>query len=280
MNLKHLNDKTLLQETLRLVRSERRITTEILHHLKEVERRRLFSDLGHKSMMDYAVKELKYSHSAAKRRIDASRLIKKIPGIEKKISEGYLTLSNINQADSFFKKENIHEPAKQKEILEKLENKTSREAEKTLFELAPSTPLPKESIRPVSQNHTQLKINITEKTYQKLQEARSILGCHSINDEFLSLLSEHAIKDVKFKKFKVRETIQDPNSRYLTNQTKREVFEKSNGICENCGSVFLLQYDHIKAFSQGGKSIPENLRLLCFHCNQRSWFKTCNPDLS
>src|SRR5690606_31737361 len=121
-------------------------------------------------------------------------------------------------------------------------------------------------------------INISEKTYQKIQAARSILGCHSINDEFIHLLAEHAIKDIKFKKFKVRETIQDPNSRYLTNQTKREVYEKSNGICENCGSVFLLQYDHIVAFSKGGKSIPENLRLLCFHCNQRAWFKTCNPD--
>lgn len=280
MNLKNLNDKILLQETLRLVRSERRITTEILHHLKEIERRRLFSDLGYKSMMDYAVKELRYSHSAAKRRIDAARLIKKIPEIEKKITEGTLTLSNINQADNFFKKENILEPKKQKEILEKLENKTSREAEKTLFELTPSVPLPKESIRPVSQNHTQLKINISEQTYQKLQEARSILGCHSINDEFLLLLTDHAIRDIKFKKFKVRETPQNPSSRYLTNQTKREVFERSNGICENCGSVFLLQFDHIEAFSKGGKSVPENLRLLCFHCNQRSWFKTCNPDLS
>ena len=280
MKLKNLSDNKLLQETKRLVLVERNAITDVLHHLQEVDRRKLFSDIGHPSMVDYAVKELGYSHSAATRRIQAARMLKKIPEIETKITDGTLTLSNINQAAGFFKKENINDPNKQRVILKKLENKTTREGEKTLFELMPSGPAPKESIRLVSAEITQLKINISESTLNKLHEARKLIGKSMINDDFLYALSEHAIRDIKFKKFKVRETPQNPDSRYLTNQTKREVYEKSSGICENCGSLFLLQYDHIKAFSKGGKTEVSNLRLLCFHCNQRAWFKTCNPDLS
>ncbi len=280
MNLKNLSDQLLIQETKRLTSQERKITTLILHHFKEIERRRLFSDLGYRSMIEFAMSEFGYSETAALRRIKASRLLKEIPQIEKKITNGSITLSNIDKAVSFFKKEKIIDTDKKIRILSKLENLSSRQCEKVLFEHSSPSPLPKESIRPVSVDYTQLKINIADKTYNKLHEARSLLGKPSINDEFLYLLAEHAIRDIKFKKFKTRETTQDPDSRYLTNQTKREVYEKSNGICENCGSLFLLEYDHIKAFSKGGKSETANLRLLCFHCNQRAWFKTCTPNLS
>ena len=231
-------------------------------------------------MIEFAMSEFSYSETAALRRIKASRLLKEIPQLEKKIVNGSITLSNIDKAVGFFKREEIKDTAKKLQILSKLENLSTRECEKALFELAPTVPLPKESIRPVSAEYTQLKVNICETTYKKLHEARSLIGKASINDEFFNQLAEHAIRDIRFKKFKTRETPQDPDSRYLTNQTKRMVYEKSSGICENCGSLFLLEYDHIEAFSKGGKTVPENLRLLCFHCNQRAWFKICNPGLS
>ena len=56
MNLTQISDQSLLSETKRLTQCERKITAQILHHLREVERRRLFSDCGCSSLFDYAVK--------------------------------------------------------------------------------------------------------------------------------------------------------------------------------------------------------------------------------
>ncbi|MCB9025133.1 MAG: hypothetical protein H6625_02340 [Bdellovibrionaceae bacterium] len=61
MNLKYLKDHQLLARTQSLVQKERQLLTQVLHHLREVERRKLFSDLGYQSLFEYAVKDLKYS---------------------------------------------------------------------------------------------------------------------------------------------------------------------------------------------------------------------------
>jgi hypothetical protein len=280
MNLKHLTDQSLLEETKILTRAEREITSKLLHHLKEVERRKLFSDLKYGSMTDYLVKELGYSHAAAQRRIQASRMLIQLPEIEEKINKGILNLTNINQAASFFKSQKIFEPEKKRKILKKLENKTSREAEITLLKLLPEKPLPKETRIPITPEFTQLKINVSESTLKLLESTKSLMGCYTINDEYLKKLAEHALANITHKKFKSRVTFQNPSSRTLTNQTKREVYEKCRGVCEKCGGLFLLQFDHIEAFGLGGKTETQNLRLLCFHCNQRARIKTYNQDQS
>ena len=56
MNLTTLKDKELFNQIKQSVRDERQVLTQILHQLREVERRRLYSDLGYKSLFEYAVK--------------------------------------------------------------------------------------------------------------------------------------------------------------------------------------------------------------------------------
>ena len=60
---KKLADLTLHQHLKELVASERRIVTDILSHLHEVERRKLFSNYHHPSLFEYAIQELGYSES-------------------------------------------------------------------------------------------------------------------------------------------------------------------------------------------------------------------------
>lgn len=52
MNLKALTKQDLLLATERLVAQERRITSQILWHLYEIERRRLFAELGFASLFE------------------------------------------------------------------------------------------------------------------------------------------------------------------------------------------------------------------------------------
>ena len=144
MNLNHLKDKDLLTQMRQLIQSERDLLVSILHHLREIERRRLFADLGYSSLFEYAVGELKYSEGQAGRRIAAMRLLKDLPAvaaarIETKITTGELSLSNVQQASSFFRDQSLAEPRRiisaedKLHVLELLENKSVRAGQKELL---------------------------------------------------------------------------------------------------------------------------------------------------
>jgi len=47
----------------------------------------------------------------------------------------------------------------------------------------------------------------------------------------------------------------------------REVWDRDDGRCVECGSSFFLEVDHIVARSRGGDDALENLRLLCRPCH-------------
>jgi len=55
MNLKHLTDKTLISETDFLVQNERELLAKVLHHLKEIDRRRLFSSVHHRTSRHFQI---------------------------------------------------------------------------------------------------------------------------------------------------------------------------------------------------------------------------------
>ena len=60
------------------------------------------------------------------------------------------------------------------------------------------------------------------------------------------------------------------NIRAFTDKQKQEQYQKQNGICVKCGKHFEyneMEGDHIIAWSQGGKTVPENLQMLCKRCN-------------
>ncbi len=54
--------------------------------------------------------------------------------------------------------------------------------------------------------------------------------------------------------------------------TKREVYEKQNGICKICGKHFEIEQmeaDHITPWHEGGRTVAENCQMLCRDCNRR-----------
>ena len=60
--------------------------------------------------------------------------------------------------------------------------------------------------------------------------------------------------------------------RAFDDNTKREVYEKQNGICNICGKHFEIEQmeaDHITPWHLGGRTIAENCQMLCKECNRR-----------
>ncbi len=61
------------------------------------------------------------------------------------------------------------------------------------------------------------------------------------------------------------------NIRAFTDKQKSECFEKQKGVCIKCKEAFSIEdmeADHIKPWSEGGKTIPENCQMLCKPCNR------------
>ncbi len=267
MRLSHLTDKTLLKDTKNLVLHERRVSVEILHHLKEIDVRKLYADLKWSSLFDYCVRELGYSESSAQRRIVAARLMGEMPEVGPKIETGALTLTNISQVQKFFK-----DPEKKREVLQEVEGLSKKECEKKLFEISGVEISAKETRKRISETKVKVAIVLSDETIQAMEKVKSLLGKELSSDELIQFMAEAAIQKIekeKFKQTKSKGSLPLAKVRRTPSaKVKREVYLRDKK-CSNCRSIHNLNFDHRKAHALGGTSSIENIRLLCFHCNQR-----------
>lgn len=268
MNLKHLTDKQLLNDTKNLASYERKITAQLLHHLKEIESRKLFSEVGYGSLYAFLTAELGFSEGAAVRRIKAARLLKNLPELEKKIEDGDLTLSNLSKAADKFRQEQITDKEFQKEVLTTIENTSTKECEKVLSEIITPTTLPTEPVKLFHPIH----INMSEETYQKFEQVRGLLAHRRLNrDEMFFKIFEITSEQLTKEKFKTHSKLTPASSdtRYIPAGLKKAVYERDKR-CQKCGSTYALEVNHIKPYALGGKTELSNLNILCFNCNQRA----------
>lgn len=59
--------------------------------------------------------------------------------------------------------------------------------------------------------------------------------------------------------------------RLMTDKLRRQIMQRDHFRCVLCGrdaQTSRLEVDHIRPVSKGGKTVPENLRTLCFSCNR------------
>jgi HNH endonuclease len=139
-NIKKLSDKDLLTQTDLLAYEHRKNSVLLLRHLREVEVRRLFVDLGFTSMHKYCLKQLKFSEGETQRRLTAARLLRELPEIEQKIETGTLNVTNLSKIQSFLRAEKAaahpFTKAQKLELISELEEKSTREVEKELVSLS------------------------------------------------------------------------------------------------------------------------------------------------
>ncbi|MBL6991510.1 MAG: HNH endonuclease [Bacteriovoracaceae bacterium] len=284
MNTAHLNDKQLLVNTISLVKNERAISVKVLDHLAEIERRKLYCDLKYSSLFSYCQGELGFSEQEAYRRIDAMRLAKVMPEVKKILENGNLSLTNANMISSLFKKSKLDDD-KKLQIVQKVKGMTKKQCETKLDEVkselgfAPSSIAKQERKCKEVDGGVRLHLSIGKSTYAKLNKLKGLLAHtkdHS-TEELLDLMLDNMIEKIEKKKFKsCRPTTpkkQKQQSRYIPKSTKQAVYKKANGKCQNCGSLYALEIDHLESFVKGGDNNSSNLQLLCRCCNRRKAMK-------
>lgn len=296
MNLKNLSDDHLISKVKYLAKQERELLTEVLHHLAEIGRRRIFSKLKYKSLFEYAVKELGYSDDQAYRRVKAAELLKQLPEIEQKIEAGLLTLASLSVAASAISKsaaqcKGLNEARK---IVRLVEGKSKREAESILVkeEIIEAQELRSEKVRHIGES-IEIRMTLTKEMVDAIQKLKSLMAHSDPNistaellkklcDEKLNSLvarrqsvkSVNAVKEEDVNQLQGQQVLSSKQTinydRKIKGAIRRVVWSRANGQCQNCGSQHALEVDHIFPKAKGGGDEISNLRILCRNCNQRS----------
>jgi len=272
MDLRHVVDGVLLEDTKKLAVREREIMSQVLHHLREIDRRKLYADLGFSSMFAYCTDELKYSPDQAQRRISACRMLSELPQIEKKLDDGSLNLTVLGMANTFFREHRLGLKDKQL-LLEKIEGKSKKEVEVLLApELSPA--LVSGTARRYSKTQTKVTLILDDAVVEKLKELQALLS-HTKRRELPELIDFLCTRELEKRKGSARAA-----ARGIPACVRKAVWAKAQGRCQHpeCSSKHFLQIHHVRAFSEGGTHAIENLKLLCHAHHARGHdLKTYRP---
>ncbi|WP_413574626.1 HNH endonuclease [Bdellovibrio sp. HCB290] len=193
MDLTSISNLELLNRVERLARGERKITHLILWHLVEVEFRRLYLDLGFTSLFKYMTGHLQYSEDAAYRRIQASRLLKKVPKIENAIESGDLKLTQLNQVQKCISKAMaggaVVSAEQTESVLEQIQNKNSFETQKVLAVEFNQPILEREILKPQRNDSVRMEITFSEDQMNELKQVRELLSHVLPNPTWAELIS-------------------------------------------------------------------------------------------
>jgi hypothetical protein len=297
---KHLKDAELVFQIKTAVIDENKAKTRVLHLMADVERRRLYSR-EYPSLFEYCVRVLKYSSGAAQRRIDTMRAMRLIPEIEDKIISGELNMTTVSQAQTFFrneaKQDKDYSIQDKRELLGKLENKSTRECIETLISISPQS-VPQERRRELTPDKTELKVCLSKDIMEKLDRLKGLMSHknpHMTDTELIGKLADMALQKLDPSK-KLSKKLPEKISlagtqplavlakvellpapevkpkRYISAAIKRAVWERDQGQCtfKGCHSKYFLEIDHIQPVVLGGLNDLSNLRLLCRNHNQRA----------
>lgn len=257
--LKGLNDSELLTSTKTAVHDEKTKTLLVLEHLREIESRLLYAQLGYSSLFAYGVKELGYSEAEILARISAMRLSREIPEIKEAVQEGALSLTNLSMANSFFRKAEVTSVEEKRSVLKSLENKSTREGERILEERFGGQPTPEK-----------ISFVLTEENKIRLAAIQELTGISDPQKVFEYLLSSTLKKATLPRAPKANKVKQSGIHRSPTKSQKKAIIQRDERRCtyissagKRCEETRNLQFDHIKPYSKGGLTTTENLRLLC-----------------
>ncbi len=194
MNLQHLSDQELWTQTQNIVTQERKHTTDLIWHLKEVSKRKLYLERGFSSLYNYVTEGLKYTPASAMRRIKAMKLLRTLPKkaqkkVEESLNTGKVSLSNVSSLQSFLEKEKKDfTPEAKQELFNKIEGKSQEECQKFLFSISDNPEiLPQERSRIVSATKTELKLTVEEKLMQNIQRLKELTAHKNPNPTFAEI---------------------------------------------------------------------------------------------
>jgi len=249
--IENYSDNKLLLEVKKIRSKERHYTHLVLKHMAEIWKRRVYADLGYHTFLKYLVSELGYSEAEGYLRISAMKLMVTTPMVEKKVESGELNLTQAATAGKLFnqfEKENKRQLDNKKkvEILNLVVGKSTGDGEKIIRnELNIKRKFNK-------------KIILSERVEKKFDRVKKLY--QNVDDhELIEILLDEKLNGEKYARPKIVHTKNRASKvqRYITAKTKREVFERSKGVCEHskCSARTCLEFEHLRPIALGDRLI-------------------------
>ena len=134
--LKSISDDELLHSLSELMRDSRRVESEVVAHIAEVDGRRLYAREASPSMFAYCTEVLHLSGAEAYLRIAAARASREHPMLLTMLGDGRLHLSGIARLATHLTRENAEG------LLKRAVHKSKRQIEELIAELVPRPDVP------------------------------------------------------------------------------------------------------------------------------------------
>ena len=293
MNFAILTNQKFTERFKAIVKEERRITAEVLLYFREAEKRMLFAEYAYPSLLAFAVGELRYSESAACRRISAMRVMRDIPEVKEKIQTGELSLSTVTQASTFIRQSEKQSQEKftieeKRDVLKAIEGQSIQKTEKILLSLNPDLkPLTEEKQRAQADGSVQVTTTLDAELMGQLEEIQVLLGKKMQIKDLLKFLAQEKLKSLRQKSQRPapptaavkpitvsnQETVPEPvrTRPAISVHIKRTLLNQSGYRCcfvdpvsnRRCEEKHHLQIDHIMPKAFGGSDDVTNLEVLC-----------------
>jgi 5-methylcytosine-specific restriction endonuclease McrA len=305
-----MDDEDLLASTRELACKSCEVEADLLHHIGEIDARRLYSQRGFPSMIVFCIKDLRFSEGAAYNRILVARAARRLPAIFEALASRQVHLAGLRVLVPHLTEEN-HEA-----VLAEAAGKSKREIEELAARLAPKAPVPdvvrklperaalplagavkspasppvarRPIVAPLSADTFQIQFTGSRQVRDKLRQAQDLLR-HRVRNPDLAAVIEKGldalISNLLEERFAAgrkprRGQVLAPvfsTSRDIPDPIKRAVYERDGGRCafisddgRRCCETGGLEFDHIDGFAQTHVHDVDRIRLLCRAHNQHA----------
>ncbi|MDB5039022.1 MAG: hypothetical protein JWQ35_2550 [Bacteriovoracaceae bacterium] len=271
--------KAIHERALVLSQNFRKLESDLLSILQEVDREKVYLAFGFASLFEYAQKALLLSDSNSYLLMSVARKAVQIPELKKEILLGNLSLSKAARIVSVITTEN------KEEWIRKASHLSKRELEREVVKEKPEDI--RESTRQVSEDRLCLKLGISDAFLSKLKRVQTILSSSQRKPASMEEAIEYSLdlylekKDPVVKADRAEKKVLCPSKvktggmvhvmkrEPLKAGLKHQVFRRDRGQCgytiqgRKCSSSSFVEIHHKIPVSLGGQNLIENLITLC-----------------
>lgn len=300
--LTSVSDHELRERLSVAVSTERSACANVIFHLAELDRRKLYLDEACSSLFAFCVERLHYSEDGATKRVRVARLVQRFPRVIDELANGRIHLTGLFLLSQHLTDDNAEQ------LLAEARDKSKRQLEELLARwfprpdvpptITPVTPepaqgelstwsgtgntappaqAPRPRVEPLSPASVRVEFTAHAAFRDKLELAQGLLS-HKVPTGDLATILELALdllitEETKRRAGagtprKSRET--KPGSRHVPVEVRRAVRDRDGNRCtftdadgRRCSAKRFLTIEHIDPFAKGGPTTVENCCLLC-----------------
>ena len=300
--LSSVSDLELRERLSAAVSTERVAAADVVYHLAELDRRKLYLEDACSSLFAYCVDRLGYSEDGANKRVRVARLVQRFPQVLDELASGEVHLTGLFLLSGHLTQDNVEQ------LLAEARGKSKRQLEELIArwfprpdvpatvtasapapaqtELstmsgtgspAPAAQTPRPRVEPLSPARVRVEFTAHAAFREKLEQAQNLLS-HKVASSDLATILELALDRLIADETKRlsgagkprerRET--KPGSRHVPVDVQRAVRERDGDQCtftdaegRRCSEMRFLTIEHIDPFARGGPTTAENCCLLC-----------------